>query len=65
MPYKKRNWELEHQNIHNIPEKFFYTFGKVTLISEDLFQTPKVYTSRVLKVKLLIKYLNGCMIIKY
>ena len=51
MPYKKRNWELEHQNIHNNPEKFFYTFGKVTLVSEDLFQTPKVYTNRVLLVQ--------------
>lgn len=51
MPRKKRNWELEHQNIHNNPEKFFYTFGKVTLVSEDLFQTPKVYTNRVLLVQ--------------
>ena len=51
MPIKKRNWELEHQNIHNNPEKFFYTFGKVTLVSEDLFQTPKVYTNRVLLVQ--------------
>ena len=37
MPIKKRNWELEYGGIHNTPEQFFYTFGKVTLVSEDLF----------------------------
>ena len=49
MPRKKRNWELEFGNIHNIPEQFFYQFGKVTLHSENIFKTPSVTTNRVLQ----------------
>ena len=49
MPHKKRNWELEFGNIHNIPEQFFYQFGKVTLHSENIFKTPSVTTNRVLQ----------------
>jgi len=49
VPRKKRNWELEFGNIHNIPEQFFYQFGKVTLHSENIFKTPSVTTNRVLQ----------------
>tara|TARA_Y100000031_G_C8165299_1_gene359034 strand:- start:300 stop:1025 length:726 start_codon:yes stop_codon:yes gene_type:complete len=49
VPHKKRNWELEFGNIHNIPEQFFYQFGKVTLHSENIFKTPSVTTNRVLQ----------------
>ena len=42
MPRKKKNWELEYGNIHNNPEQFYYKFGDITLLSENLFQTPKI-----------------------
>ena len=49
MPRKKRNWELEYKGIHNVPEQFFYQFGKTTLYSDSLFKTPTVTTNRVLQ----------------
>ena len=49
MPRKKRNWELEYKGIHNVPEQFFYQFGKTTLYSDSLFKTPNVTTTRVLQ----------------
>ena len=48
MPRKKKNWELEYGNIHNNPEQFYYKFGDITLLSENLFQTPKIIKNRVL-----------------
>ena len=55
MPYKKRNWELEHQNIHNTPEQFFYKYKDITLLSENLFQTPKIIKNRVLQANVVKK----------
>ena len=49
MPRKKKNWELEYGNIHNNPEQFYYKFGDITLLSENLFQTPKIIKNRVLR----------------
>jgi hypothetical protein len=49
VPRKKRNWELEHKGIHNVPEQFYYQFGKTTLHSDSLFKTPNVTTNRVLQ----------------
>ena len=49
MPRKKRNWELENKGIHNLPEQFYYQFGKITLYSNSLFKTPDVTTTRVLQ----------------
>ncbi len=55
MPRKKKNWELEYGNIHNNPEQFYYKYGDITLLSENLFQTPKIIKSRVLQVDVVKK----------
>ena len=58
MPIKKRNWELEYQNIHNNPENFFYKYRKTTLYSKNLFKTPNITTSRVLQADTVEKVLK-------
>ena len=55
MPRKKKNWELEYFGIHNPPEDFYFKFGKTTLISQQLFQTPTVTTNRVLQLEVVQK----------
>jgi len=55
MPRKKKNWELEYFGIHNPPESFYFKFGKTTLISQQLFQTPTVTTNRVLHLEVIQK----------
>tara|TARA_B100001250_G_scaffold107398_1_gene90585 strand:- start:1667 stop:2392 length:726 start_codon:yes stop_codon:yes gene_type:complete len=49
MPRKKRNWEIENLGVHNTPEQFYFTFGKVSLFSNNLFKTPSVTVNRVLQ----------------
>ena len=58
MPRKKKNWELEYGNIHNNPEQFYYKFGDITLLSENLFQTPKIIKNRVL-LEDVVKKIDG------
>ena len=55
MPLKKRNLELEFGGIHNIPEQFFYKYKDITLLSENLFQTPKLIKNRVLQADVVKK----------
>ena len=55
MPSKKKNWELEYGNIHNHPEQFYYKYGDITLLSENLFQTPKIIKNKVLQADVVKK----------
>ena len=49
MPRKKRNWEIENFGVHNTPEQFYFTFGKFSPFSNNLFKTPSVTINRVLQ----------------
>jgi hypothetical protein len=55
MPFKKKNWELEFGGIHNTPEQFFYRYKDITLLSENLFQTPKIIKNRILQANVVKK----------
>lgn len=55
MPRKKVNWELEWFKIHNPPEQFYFEFGKTILLSNNLFLTPSITTTRVLLLEVVKK----------
>ena len=55
MPIKKRNWELEYGGIHNTHEQFFYKYKDITLLSENLFQSPGIIKNRVLQADVVKK----------
>ena len=46
---------LEYGGIHNTPEQFFYKYKDISLLSENLFQTPGIIKNRVLQADVVKK----------
>ena len=45
---------MEYGGIQNTPEQFFYKYKDITLLSENLFQTPGIIKNRVLQADVVI-----------